>query len=96
MTNNPDLQITEPRTEDVIHDSDEVLSTRTASASSESAPRSRMGRRVERGASLVEYALLIVLIALALFSAVGTLGQDVGGKLTNTHNVISASTGTSG
>lgn len=55
-----------------------------------------MGRRVERGASLVEYALLIVLIALALFSAVGTLGQDVGGKLTNTHNVISASTGTSG
>ncbi len=96
MTNNPDLQITEPSIEDVTHDNAETVSTRTASADSEFAVRSHMGRRVERGASLVEYALLIVLIALALFSAVGTLGQDVGGKLTNTHNVISASTGTSG
>ena len=36
--------------------------------------------RSDRGASLVEYALLVALIALACFAAVEGLGGDVGDK----------------
>ncbi len=40
------------------------------------AVRSRWMRRVERAASVVEYALLIALIALALVAAVTFLGNS--------------------
>lgn len=48
----------------------------------------KVRRNSERGASLVEYALLIGLIALVCFGAIGVLGssvsdvyQDFGGSL---------------
>lgn len=37
-------------------------------------------RRDDRGASLVEYALLLALIALVCLSALAMLGGQVGGK----------------
>jgi pilus assembly protein Flp/PilA len=36
--------------------------------------------RSDRGASLVEYALLVALIALVCFAAVGFLGRSTGSK----------------
>lgn len=38
-------------------------------------------RRTDRGASLVEYALLLALIALVCVSAVQFLGNSTGGSL---------------
>jgi Flp pilus assembly pilin Flp len=38
-------------------------------------------RRLERGASLVEYALLVALIALAALTAVQFLGDSTSGSL---------------
>jgi pilus assembly protein Flp/PilA len=38
----------------------------------------------ERGASLVEYALLLALIAMVCFAAVGLLGNSVGTRLSTT------------
>lgn len=45
--------------------------------------------RNERGASLVEYALLIALIALALFTAVGSLGDQVNDRFDSGTNMLS-------
>jgi pilus assembly protein Flp/PilA len=46
--------------------------------------RERLGQRAhinsERGASLVEYALLVALIAVVCIAAVSTLGQSVSSK----------------
>lgn len=41
-------------------------------------------RRDDRGASLVEYALLIALIALICFAAVGFLGEEASSRYANT------------
>jgi Flp pilus assembly pilin Flp len=41
----------------------------------------RRHRRLERAASLVEYALLVVLIALACLTAVQFLGDSTGDSL---------------
>lgn len=42
----------------------------------------------ERGASLVEYALLLALIALVLITAVTTLGETVSDSLYNAESEI--------
>lgn len=42
---------------------------------------SRSSRRLERGASLVEYALLVALIAIVCVSAVQFLGGSAKGSL---------------
>jgi Flp pilus assembly pilin Flp len=42
--------------------------------------RARLGRD-ERGASLVEYTLLVALVAVACFAAVGFFGGSVLGRL---------------
>jgi Flp pilus assembly pilin Flp len=47
----------------------------------ENPAQARRGRRLERAASLVEYALLIALIALACITAVGFLGDSTGGSI---------------
>ena len=39
--------------------------------------------RTDRGASLVEYALLVALIALVCFAAVTFLGRDVSSKFSS-------------
>jgi Flp pilus assembly pilin Flp len=44
--------------------------------------------RHERGATLVEYSLLIALIAIACFVAVQYLGQKTGGGLTDSGSSI--------
>ncbi len=44
--------------------------------------------RDERGASLVEYALLVALIALVCFAAVALLGGNVGSGLDDSANSI--------
>ncbi len=44
----------------------------------------------ERGASLVEYALLVALIAVVCIAAVTTLGRNVSSKFSNTGSVIGA------
>ena len=49
---------------------------------------SRMARRSERGASLVEYALLLTLIALVCVSAVQLLGDSTGSSLDSSGSSI--------
>lgn len=44
----------------------------------------------ERGASLVEYALLVALIALACFSALVFFGSGSDGSLTNSSSCMGA------
>ena len=44
--------------------------------------------REERGASMVEYAVLVALITAALVAAVTTLGADIAGQLTAISGVI--------
>lgn len=44
--------------------------------------------RDERGASLVEYALLVALIAVVAISAVGALGTKVSGQYTKVSNAL--------
>jgi pilus assembly protein Flp/PilA len=46
--------------------------------------------RSDRGASLVEYALLVSLIALACFAAVQTLGGTLSDSYTNVGNQLDA------
>lgn len=46
--------------------------------------------RDERGASLVEYALLIALIAVVLIGAVSTFGESVGNMYTDTSDKMEA------
>lgn len=41
-------------------------------------------RRDDRGASLVEYALLVALIAIVCFAAVGFLGEEASSRYANT------------
>jgi Flp pilus assembly pilin Flp len=51
------------------------------------------GRRLasdDRGASLVEYALLVALIAIACFSALAFFGTGSGNSLTNSTSCIEA------
>ena len=48
-------------------------------------PRSRFA---ERGASLVEYALLVALIAVVCIGAVTFLGREVGQSLSNAGSSI--------
>ncbi|HUW01350.1 MAG TPA: hypothetical protein VMW08_03245 [Acidimicrobiales bacterium] len=50
--------------------------------------RAALQRHREDGASLVEYALLISLIALACFAAVTALGGDTGDSLSTSGNSI--------
>lgn len=45
--------------------------------------------RSERGASMVEYALLVSLIAVVAITAVTTLGTSITGQFTNASNAIS-------
>lgn len=45
--------------------------------------------RDERGASMVEYALLLALIAVVCIAAVTTLGQSASGKFTDVSNSVS-------
>lgn len=44
----------------------------------------------ERGASLVEYALLVALIAVVCIAAVTTLGRNASSKFSNTGSAIGA------
>lgn len=46
--------------------------------------------RDERGASLVEYVLLVALIAVVAITAMELLGSDTSNKLTSVGNVISS------
>lgn len=50
----------------------------------------RMRQRGERGASLVEYALLLALIAIVVFSAVSFFGSSTGGGFGKSKNCIEA------
>ena len=50
----------------------------------------RHGRRTERGASLVEYALLLALISVVVFSAVSFFGQSSAGGFGKSQSCISA------
>lgn len=47
------------------------------------------GKRGERGASLVEYALLLALIAVVCFSAVSFFGSQTGGGFSKSADCIS-------
>ena len=49
--------------------------------------------RDERGASLVEYALLLALIAVVLMGAVSFLGSTTGGSLSRSGSQISTAAG---
>ena len=40
----------------------------------------------ERGAAMVEYALLVALIALVAIVAISTFGQTLGGEFTEIHS----------
>jgi pilus assembly protein Flp/PilA len=44
--------------------------------------------RSERGASMVEYALLVSLIAVVAIAAVGTLGTTITGKFSSASSAI--------
>ena len=44
--------------------------------------------RAERGASMVEYALLVSLIAVVAIAAVGTLGTSITGKFSSASSAI--------
>ena len=44
--------------------------------------------RGEQGASLVEYTLLLVLIAVVAITAVGTLGNTVSNQMGNVKNAV--------
>ena len=82
-----------PRTE-ISRDEEPVVADDTAGVAvepitSELHSTSVSTRRNERGASLVEYALLIALIALALFTAVGSIGGQVDGRLSTSADMIS-------
>lgn len=50
----------------------------------------RMRRKGERGASLVEYALLLALIAVVVFGAVSFFGKSTGGGFTHSADCIRA------
>lgn len=50
----------------------------------------RFGPAAERGASLVEYALLLALIAMACVVAVGFLGGNLGSSLSRSGSSVSA------
>lgn len=67
--------------------------SQSAESESQSA-QTKSNRPSERGASLVEYGLLIALIALVLFTAVGQLGGAVDNRLSNAHDTIAASAAT--
>ena len=49
----------------------------------------RAFRRDERGASAVEYAMLVVFIALALAAGAQTFGNDLSGRFSTTGASIS-------
>lgn len=52
-----------------------------------------LGRRVradERGASLVEYALLVALIAIVCFGALVFFGEGTGGSLDRSNDCLEA------
>jgi len=51
-------------------------------------PARRQHERDERGASVVEYCLLLALIALVTFSAVSFFGSSTGGGFTNSAECI--------
>jgi Flp pilus assembly pilin Flp len=52
--------------------------------------RRKQGTRDERGASLVEYALLLALIAVVVFSAVSFFGSSTGGGFSKSSECIRA------
>ena len=55
-------------------------------------PNTRRGRSDgERGAGLVEYAMLMALIALVVFSAVSFFGRETGGGFQKSTDCIGAS-----
>ena len=49
----------------------------------------------ERGASAVEYALLLALLAVVVFSAVSFFGSSTGGGFNNSANCVAAAYGVS-
>ncbi len=51
-------------------------------------PARRRQKQSERGASLVEYALLLALIAVVTFSAVSFFGSETGGGFTKSADCI--------
>jgi Flp pilus assembly pilin Flp len=51
-------------------------------------PARRTQKRGERGASLVEYAMLLALIAVVTFSAVSFFGAENGGGFANSASCI--------
>lgn len=53
-------------------------------------PRNRMQPKAERGAGLVEYALLLALIAVVVFGAVSFFGQSTGGGFGHSADCIRA------
>ena len=50
--------------------------------------QSRLGRDRERGASLVEYALLVALIAIVCLSAIAFLGTSASTKFSSVGNSV--------
>ena len=44
--------------------------------------------RSERGAAMVEYALLLALIALAVVAAVNTFGSSLGGEYADINSTV--------
>ena len=53
----------------------------------------RNRKKAERGASLVEYALLLALIAVVVFSAVSFFGQSSAGGFGKSQSCITAAYG---
>ncbi|WP_426572329.1 Flp family type IVb pilin [Aquihabitans sp. McL0605] len=53
-------------------------------------PKQRTPRKGQRGASAIEYALLLALIAVVVFSAVSFFGNSTGGGFGTSKNCIDA------
>jgi Flp pilus assembly pilin Flp len=56
-----------------------------------SKPDRRSRRRQERGAGIVEYALLVALIAVAVLTAVRAVGDSTSDKLQDSASSVAAS-----
>jgi pilus assembly protein Flp/PilA len=48
-------------------------------------------RRDDRGATAIEYGLIVALIGVAIMSALGSLGGGVGGMWTKLNNAVQSS-----
>ena len=72
---------------------DRTRSTHDAATRRTERTRRRSARRSERGASLVEYALLVALIAVVMVGAVTLLGETASTSIDESSSSIAGATG---